>query len=143
MRILLDTHTFLWFIGGDDRLPQVARSMIADIGNEVLLSVASLWEIAIKTSLGKLTLGRDFEELIPEQLLLNRIDVLPIGLDDLSEVVKLPFHHRDPFDRLIIAQAVRKGLPIVGKDETFALYPVQLIWAHDTSLNTNHQLVSQ
>jgi PIN domain nuclease of toxin-antitoxin system len=143
VRLLLDTHTFLWFIGGDDRLPRVARAVIADIGNEVLLSVASLWEIAIKSSLGRLTLGRPFEELIPEQLILNRIDVLPIGLDDLSEVVKLPFHHRDPFDRLIIAQAVRKGLPIVGKDGTFAFYPVQLIWTLDTSQKTDHQFVPQ
>ena len=112
--------------------------MIADIGNEVLLSVASLWEIAIKTSLGRLTLGRPFEELIPEQLILNRIEILPIGLDDLGEVVKLPFHHRDPFDRLIIAQAVRKELPIVGKDGEFAIYPVRLIWDHDASQKTDH-----
>lgn len=138
MRLLLDTHTFLWFIGGDERLPRVARDMIADIANEVLFSVASLWEIAIKTSLGRLTLGRPFEELIPEQLILNRIEVLPIGLDDLGEVVKLPFHHRDPFDRLIIAQAVRKGLPIVGKDGEFSMYPVRLIWDHDAGQKTDH-----
>ncbi|MGA7876586.1 MAG: type II toxin-antitoxin system VapC family toxin [Desulfoferrobacter sp.] len=143
MRLLLDTHTFLWFIVGDERLPQVARNMIADIANEVLLSVASLWEIAIKTSLGKLVLGRPFEELIPEQLILNRIEILPIGLDDLSEVARLPFHHRDPFDRLIIAQAVRKGLPIVGKDGEFAFYQVQLIWDHDVSHKKDQQFVPQ
>jgi PIN domain nuclease of toxin-antitoxin system len=138
VRLLLDTHTFLWFIGGDEHLPQVARDMIADIGNEVLLSVASLWEIAIKASLGKLTLGKPFEQLIPEQLILSQIEVLPIGLDDLSEVVKLPFHHRDPFDRLIIAQAVKKGLPIVCKDPEFANYPVQLIWDQSVSQKTDH-----
>lgn len=143
MRLLLDTHTFLWFIGGDDRLPEFARTMIADIGNEVLLSVASLWEIAIKTSLGRLKLGRPFEELIPEQIILNRIDVLRIGLDDLSEVIKLPFHHRDPFDRLIIAQALRKGLTLIAKDAAFASYPVQLLWALDKSQKIEHQFVRQ
>ncbi len=128
MRLLLDTHSFLWFIAGDEQLSAVAREIIADMDNEVLLSVASLWEIAIKVSLGKLTLGKPFEELIPEQLVLNNIDVLPIGLDDLSLVATLPLHHRDPFDRLIIAQAITGELPIVGKDSAFTQYPVDLIW---------------
>ena len=132
MRLLLDTHSLLWFIGGDEQLPQAAREIIANMDNEVLLSIASLWEIAIKTSLGKLILGRPFEELIPEQLILNEIGILPIGLDDLSLVAKLPFHHRDPFDRLIIAQAMTKGLPIVSRDAEFARYPVELIWQNHT-----------
>lgn len=128
MRLLLDTHSFLWFIAGDEQLNDVARKLIADIDNEVLLSVASLWEIAIKVSLGKLTLGKPFEELIPEQLVLNDVDVLPMGLDDLSLVATLPFHHRDPFDRLIIAQAITGELPILGKGSAFMQYPVKLIW---------------
>ncbi|MEW6348120.1 MAG: type II toxin-antitoxin system VapC family toxin [Thermodesulfobacteriota bacterium] len=128
MRLLLDTHSFLWFIGGAEQLPKTAREAIADAGNEVLLSVASLWEIAVKSSLGKLILGRPFGELIPEQLALNEIETLPIGLDDLSTLTKLPFHHRDPSDRLIIAQALTKGLPIVGRDAEFAGYEVELIW---------------
>lgn len=128
MRLLLDTHSFLWFIGGDERLSEVARELISDIDNEVLLSLGSLWEIAIKVSIGKLALGKPFEELIPEQLVLNEIAVLPIGLDDLSLVAKLPFHHRDPFDRLIIAQAITGELPIVGKDAEFTQYSVELIW---------------
>ncbi|MFH1117870.1 MAG: type II toxin-antitoxin system VapC family toxin [Pseudomonadota bacterium] len=128
MRLLLDTHSFLWFIGGDEQLPQVAREIIAHMDNEVLLSVASLWEIAIKTSLGRLILGRPFEELIPEQIILNAIEILPIDLEDLTMVTKLPFHHRDPFDRLIIAQAMTRAVPIVGKDAEFARYPVDLIW---------------
>ena len=126
-RFLIDTHAFLWFIGGDEQLPEVARDLIGDMENEVLLSAASLWEIAIKTSLGKLILGRPFEELIPEQLVLNDITVLPISLDDLSIVVKLPFYHRDPFDRLIIAQAMTRGLPVISKDAEFAKYHVELI----------------
>lgn len=128
MRLLLDTHSFLWFIGGDEQLPEVAREIIAQMDNEVLLSVASLWEIAIKASLGRLILGKPFEELIPEHLVLNDIKILPIDLDDLSVVSRLPFHHRDPFDRLIIAQAMTKQIPIVGKDPYFARYPVELIW---------------
>lgn len=128
MRVLLDTHAFLWFLGGDLQLPRFARDLIEDIQNEVLLSVASLWEIAIKASLGKLTLGRTFEDLIPEQLSLNAIDVLPIGLEDLSLVARLPFHHRDPFDRLIIAQALTNDLPVVGKDLQFSKYLVKRIW---------------
>ncbi|MDQ7783826.1 MAG: type II toxin-antitoxin system VapC family toxin [Desulfomonilaceae bacterium] len=136
MRLLLDTHSFLWFIGGNEQLPQAAREIIIRMDNEVLLSIASLWEIAIKTSLGRLILGRPFEELIPEQIILNEIGILPIGLDDLSTVIKLPFHHRDPFDRLIIAQAMTKGLPIMGNDAQFARYPVELVWhSHKPFIN--------
>jgi PIN domain nuclease of toxin-antitoxin system len=128
VRLLLDTHSFLWFIGGDEQLSDVAREVITDIDNDVLLSVASLWEIAIKVSIDKLALAKPFEELIPEQIALNEIEVHPIGLDALSLVAKLPFHHRDPFDRLIIAQAITGELPIVSKDGAFAQYPVDLIW---------------
>lgn len=128
MRILLDTHSFLWFIGGDDELPPAAREEISTIENRVFLSVASLWEIAIKTSLGRLILGKPFEELMAEQLILNEIELLPIELGDLSLVARLPFHHRDPFDRLIIAQAVTRNLTIVGKDSEFAKYPIELFW---------------
>jgi PIN domain nuclease of toxin-antitoxin system len=128
VRLLLDTHSFLWFIGGDEQLSDVARELITDIDNDVLLSVASLWEIAIKVSIDKLALAKPFEELIPEQIVLNEIEVHPIGLDALSLVAKLPFHHRDPFDRLIIAQAIIGEFPIVSKDGAFAHYPVDLIW---------------
>jgi PIN domain nuclease of toxin-antitoxin system len=128
MRLLLDTHSFLLFISGDEQMSEVARNLIADVNNEVLLSVASLWEIAIKVSIGKLTLDKPFEAIIPEQLILNEIEVLHVDLDDLSLIAKLPLHHRDPFDRLIIAQAITRGIPIVGRDSAFALYPVELIW---------------
>lgn len=128
MRLLLDTHSFIWFLGGELNLPKFTRELISDIQNQVFVSVASLWEIAIKTSLGKLTLGCPFEDLIPEQLKLNAIDLIPIGLDDLSLVATLPFHHRDPFDRLIIAQALKRDLPIVGKDSQFSKYSVKMIW---------------
>ncbi|MCU1264021.1 MAG: PilT protein domain protein [Acidobacteria bacterium] len=106
MRLLLDTHAFLWFIMGSGNLSVNARGLIENPANERLLSVACLWEIAIKTSLGKLTLSAPFEELVPAQLEVNGIDLLNINVDHLSTLITLPFHPRDPFDRLIIAQAI-------------------------------------
>ena len=128
MRFLLDTHSFLCFIGGDEQLPLVSRQLIADGNNDIFLSIASLWEIAIKLSLRKLTLGKSFEELIPEQLIYNDFNVLPIDIKTLSLVSHLQFHHRDPFDRLIIAQAMVGEIPIIGRDSRFARYPIELIW---------------
>lgn len=89
---------------------------------------ASLWEIAIKAGLGKLSLAKPFGELIPEQLRENAIEVLPIEVEDLALVADLPFHHRDPFDRLILAQAIARRLPIVGNDPEFVKYAVELLW---------------
>ena len=128
MRFLLDTHSFLWFIGGDEQLPQVARQLIAEIDNKIFLSIASLWEIALKVSLGKLILGKPFDELIPEQLISNEITILPIDITALSLVSNLHFYHRDPFDRIIIAQAMVEEMPIIGRDSEFAKYPIELIW---------------
>jgi len=128
MRALLDTNSFLWFIVGDGRLSVTARDFIADLNNELILSAASLWEIAIKVSLGKLELLRPFAELIPDQLKENEVRVLHIKLSHLSVVVELPFHHRDPFDRLIIAQSISEDLPLISSDRFFAKYPVEVIW---------------
>ncbi len=127
MRILLDTHAFLWFITDDDRLTRVAREEIILIENEVLLSYASLWEIAIKASTGKLDMQQQYEELI-RRAMDEAMTLLPIDLDALALVTTLPFHHRDPFDRLLIAQAIVQNLPIVTRDPAFAGYPVELIW---------------
>jgi PIN domain nuclease of toxin-antitoxin system len=93
----------------------------------MLLSVASLWEIAIKVNLGKLTLDHPFEKLIPEQLSVTEIDRLPIRMEHLVTLLKLPLHHRDPFDRLIIAQALTDGLPVLSSDPEFRKYPVQVV----------------
>ncbi len=128
IRVLLDTHSFLWFIAGSDDLRIRARNLISDLGNEVLLSTASLWEIAIKVSIGKLELSRPFGEIIPEQLRENEITVLPIALSHLSVMMKLSFYHRDPFDRLIIAQGIAEGLPVISSDTVFPSYPVEVIW---------------
>lgn len=128
MRVLLDTHSLLWFVGGDNRLSSQARSLIKDLDNEVLISVASLWEIVIKTGLGKLDLGSPFESFVEEHVLLNDIKILGIGLRHLDELNRLPLHHRDPFDRLIIAQALAEDLPLVAKDGKFDPYNVRLFW---------------
>ena len=128
MRCLLDTHTFLWFINGDDRLGKRAREVISNIESEVLLSIASLWEIAIKISLGKLELELLFPELVQRQLIANEIGLLPIDPRHLFALTDLPFHHRDPFDRLIIAQAMSEGIPVLSGDEEFQNYPVQTVW---------------
>lgn len=95
---------------------------------ELLISTVSLWEIAIKTSIGKLTLTQSYEVFIPQQLEQNSIEILPIKLEHLVVVSTLPFHHRDPFDRLLIAQAMVEKIPIVGFDKAFDAYPVTRLW---------------
>ena len=102
--------------------------MIEDDAHDKLLSTASLWKMAIKLSLGRLTLAEPFGVLIPQQLHFNGIEILNIDIDHLTVLTALPFHHRDPFDRLIIAQAIVEQFPIVGVDPAFDAYPVQRLW---------------
>ena len=128
MRLLLDAHAFLWFLEGSDRLSSPAQAIIEEPENVVQVSVATLWEIAIKHSLGRLELQRPFEELIPEQLATNGFGLLPVELSHISKVATLPFHHRDPFDRLIIAQALVEDISIVGRDAEFDRYGVKRLW---------------
>jgi len=128
MRALLDTHSFLWFIAGSNRLSVNARQLMADFENELVLSIASLWEIAIKVSLGKLDLREPFEELFPRQIQEHEIETLRITFPHLSRLLNLPLHHRDPFDRLIIAQGLEEGIPIITTDPAFSDYPVTTIW---------------
>ena len=128
MKYLLDTHTLLWFLQGDKKLSDKARRLIDSPRNEKFLSIVSLWEIAIKVSLGKLVLNKPFEKLFPEQLHFNRIEILDITVDSLIKLTTLPFHHRDPFDRLIIAQAFVKDLPIISADAAFDAYEISREW---------------
>lgn len=128
MRLLLDTHAFLWFIGNDAQLSEQALNFIADKTNEVFVSVVSFWEIAIKISIGKLTLTQPFETFIPQQLLINDFRVLEIDFSHTVTVTRLPFHHRDPFDRLLISQALTEHLSIVSTDAIFDNYPVTRLW---------------
>ncbi|PSN12955.1 PIN domain nuclease [filamentous cyanobacterium CCT1] len=127
MRILLDTHTFLWFVNDSPELSAAAAELLeSDV--DLLLSTASLWEIAIKVNLKKLTLPDDFERFIPQQIALNDIEVLPIAIDHLNVVAKLPLHHRDPFDRMLIAQATQEEIQVVSADTKFDAYSVERKW---------------
>lgn len=128
MRVLLDTHTFLWWIQGADDLSAAARRTIADSKNECWLSIASAWEMAIKIAQGKLKLPADLDRFLPEQLARNGFQALPITLKHVSRVASLPFHHRDPFDRLLIAQSLEDGLSVVSVDKVFSKYKVRRIW---------------
>ena len=128
MKLLLDTHAFLWFIMGSPNLSADARALIEAGANEKFLSVAGLWEIAIKVSIGKLSLAAPFGVLIPQQLGLNGIELLNISAGHAAVVSTLPFHHRDPFDRLLIAQAMVEQVPVVSVDTAFDAYPVKRLW---------------
>ena len=128
MRLLLDTHTFLWWISNDTRLSSRAREIISNGNNELLLSAASGWEIAIKVRLGRLQLPYEPERFIPEQLVINAIQSLPIKISHALHTYSLPIYHRDPFDRIIIAQAQLEGLPILTSDLQIAKYKVEIIW---------------
>lgn len=128
MTVLLDTHAFLWFVAGDPKLSAHTRSLIEDPANRVLLSIASLWEIVVKASIGKLPLARRFPELIEHDVQGNDIQVLDITIGHLAALSTLPVHHRDPFDRLIIAQAVAESLPVVSFDSTFDRYQTRRLW---------------
>jgi PIN domain nuclease of toxin-antitoxin system len=128
MNFLLDTHTFIWFIEGNESLPSQLRPLISNPEHGMYLSIASLWEMAIKVGQGKLDLGYPFEILIPEQLQRNTITVLGISLEHIFHVTKLPLHHRDPFDRLIIAQSLVNAIPVIGVDSSFDPYGVTRIW---------------
>ncbi|MGD2087624.1 MAG: type II toxin-antitoxin system VapC family toxin [Candidatus Aminicenantes bacterium] len=128
MRGLIDTSTFLWFISGDSRLSHTAKTIISEIDNEIFLSIASLWEIAIKTSIGKLELSMSYEDLLSTQIEDNEIKLLQIEKNHLKDLVRLPFYHRDPFDRLIISQGIAENLPILTCDRLFNDYPIETLW---------------
>jgi len=126
MRALLDTHTFLWWINNDPRLSERCREIISDSGNEVLFSAVSAWEIAVKSRRGRLTLPEETEPYIREQLTRNRFEVLPIDLMHALRVALLPDHHKDPFDRMLVAQAQVEDLTILTVDSEIARYPVRV-----------------
>ena len=128
MRALLDTHAFLWWITNDPRLSKKVREIISDGENELFLSVASGWEMAIKAGLGRLQLPPNPEHFILEQMALNAIESLPVQMSHALHVYKLPAHHRDPFDRMLIAQAQLQNLPILTVDPQIARYSVKVIW---------------
>ena len=124
---LLGTHTLIWFINGDTELSKKARELIEDDNSINFISIASLWEIAIKVSLGKLQLNTSFEE-INRQIEINGFQWLPITSDHTLILSKLPFHHRDPFDRMIIAQSIANNLTSISRDSNFKNYEINILW---------------
>jgi len=128
MKALLDTHTFLWWIANDPQLSLRARQIMVDSATELFLSVASGWEIAIKSHLGKLRLPPDLQGFVAEQVRVNGIQVLPIEMMHVLHVHTLPDHHRDPFDRLLVAQSQLEKMPILTGDAQIGRYAVTVIW---------------
>jgi len=125
---LLDTHALLWLLTDDPRLSVAAKEAYLAPDVSVSLSLASVWEIAIKVSLGKLEVAEPLETLLPRELRENAIQLLPIEMDHCLKVARLPFHHRDPFDRLIAAQSLHERRALISRDPAFDAYGVERIW---------------
>jgi PIN domain nuclease of toxin-antitoxin system len=128
VRLLLDTHAFLWWIGDTRGLSRKGRAVIRSGRSECFVSIASAWEIAIKVSLGSLRVEGRLDRFLPEQIAANGFRALAIDLKHAARVATLPFHHRDPFDRLLVAQALEENLAIVTADAVFGRYGVKRIW---------------
>jgi PIN domain nuclease of toxin-antitoxin system len=128
MKVLLDTHAFLWAITEDAQLSVRAREIFTARMSELFLSVASIWEIIIKVQLKKLPLTKPVVPFLREQLANNNIHVLPITLDHVARLEHLPVRHRDPFDRILVAQSLEEGWPLLSADPVLASYPTELIW---------------
>ncbi len=129
MKVLLDTHIFLWWISDNPRLGKETRKIVSNIDNQLFLSAASGWEIAIKAGLGKLEVADDICSFMFEQMRLNAITELPVLMNHTLHVATLPYLHRDPFDRLLIAQAQLERIPILTGDKQFRAYSVEIIEA--------------
>jgi len=128
VRVLLDTHTLLWLVEGDARLSQNGVDLLIDPENELLLSPATYWELAIKVSIGKYRLSDSLAAYIAEAIRLYQLTILPIEVRHAEAVSNLPHHHKDPFDRMLIAQCVVEQIPVISSDEAFDAYPVQRLW---------------
>ena len=128
MKLLLDTHTLIWWTLTPERLSQLVLSLLGDRNNDLILSVVSVWEMQIKLQLGKLKLNMPLPNLIDSQQQTNGLQILPIELVHVLALKTLPNHHRDPFDRLLIAQATVEQLPILSVDSAFDGYPIQRLW---------------
>jgi PIN domain nuclease of toxin-antitoxin system len=126
MTFLLDTHAFLWYLTADHNLSSKAKEVI-DTKTNLYFSIASLWEMSIKINIGKLQLDRPFEYLSKELQYLN-VQILPITVKDTEFYANLPLHHRDPFDRILVAQAMNHSLILISRDPAFDNYPIQRLW---------------
>jgi PIN domain nuclease of toxin-antitoxin system len=128
MKVLLDTHALLWLITGDDRLSENARQIFLNEESRLFFSSASLWEICIKKSLGKISLKGGWFHTIQAEMEINTIQWLPIEMAHCVEVAEMPFHHRDPFDRMLIAQAIVEDLQLLSRDRRLSDYGIERIW---------------
>jgi PIN domain nuclease of toxin-antitoxin system len=126
MKILIDTHVLLWGLQNEEKLSRKVQALLP--AADVWVSVASLWEIVTKVQAGKLALPAPVSDYLTAKLTQNGVSVLPISFDHVKRLESLPLHHRDPFDRLLIAQSIEEGWPIVTADPLFARYPVDVIW---------------
>lgn len=128
MNLLLDSHVFLWLMNEPERLPHKVLAMCEGPENSLHLSVASVWELQIKQTLGKLTMQQPLKAILDEQQQINSMEVLPVKLNHLWRLSDLPRVHNDPFDRLLIAQAIVEDMSLVSADQMFSSYPVKLFW---------------
>jgi PIN domain nuclease of toxin-antitoxin system len=127
--ILLDTHTFLWFILDDPQLSSKADDLISDPNNQISISPVTYWEIAIKISIGKYSLPEPYEIFMDREISINNFRILAIEPKHTAALINLPFYHKDPFDRLLIAQANVERIPIISNDKVLDRYSIQRIWA--------------
>ncbi len=128
MKLLLDTHAFIWWDEDPSRLGRAAHAACFDPTNELVLSAASVWEMQLKVMLGKLSLRKPLSQLIADQIQRNGLEILAINLEHILRLDTLPSHHKDPFDRMIVSQAVVEGWEIVSHDHAISQYPVKIIW---------------
>ena len=128
MKLLLDTHTFIWWDSEPAKISPTVLTLCQDGANTILLSVASVWEMQIKLQLGKLKLKLPLEKVIKSQQQVNNIEILPVNLKHVLALESLPAHHKDPFDRLLIAQANAEDAVLVSRDSVFTRYPVNVVW---------------
>lgn len=129
MKLLIDTHVFLWLRNAPEKIPTAIKQAYQDVNNDVFLSIASVWEMQIKHQLNKLTLDFSLDELITQQQLENDLQLLSIQVDHIYALSYLPFHHSDPFDRLIISQSQCENMSLISADKVFNQYDINLIWA--------------
>jgi len=128
MKVLLDTHALLWLISGDDRLSETAQKTFLDPGNILFFSAVSLWEICIKISLSKLSLKSGWLKTIEDEMKINAIQWLSIEMTHCVKLINLPFHHRDPFDRMLVAQAMVDDMQLLSRDTRLSSYEIKCIW---------------
>ena len=127
MSYLIDTHTLLWYFKGDSQLSIKAKDILEDEKKDKYVSIVSIWEIAVKLTIEKIQLDYPFSDIV-HKLSFEKIGILNVSFKHTQQIISLPLHHRDPFDRMIIAQSITEDLTIISKDKNFSLYPIKLLW---------------